>query len=143
MPTNIKTSPKIPARRSWQVAHTLQVSFQYAWAGVLYATATQRNFRVHLGVGAIAVALGIMLGITPLEFAVVGIMIALVLTMELLNTAVEAMVDLAIGDQYHDLAKIAKDCAAGAVLISSIGAMFVAGWILLPPLVHSIAHLFI
>ncbi len=143
MPTNIKTSPKIPARRSWQVAHTLKVSFQYAWAGVLYATTTQRNFRVHLGVGAIAVALGIMLRITPLEFAVVGIMIALVLTMELLNTAVEAMVDLAIGDQYHDLAKIAKDCAAGAVLISSIGAMFVAGWILLPPLVHSIAHLFI
>ncbi|MGA7953618.1 MAG: diacylglycerol kinase family protein [Gloeobacterales cyanobacterium] len=138
MPTNIKASPKIPARRSWQVAHTLQISFQYAWAGVLYATATQRNFRVHLGVGALAIALGITLGITPLEFAVVGIMIALVLTMELLNTAVEAMVDLTIGEQYHDLAKIAKDCAAGAVLISSIGAMFVAGWILLPPLVHYI-----
>jgi diacylglycerol kinase (ATP) len=60
--------------------------------------------------------------------------------MELLNTAVEAVVDLAIGEQYHDLAKIAKDCAAGAVLISSIGAMFVAGWILLPPLIHYIAH---
>jgi diacylglycerol kinase (ATP) len=138
MPTKI--SPKIPARRSWQVAHTLQISFQYAWAGVLYATATQRNFRVHLGVGAAAIALGIMLRITPLEFAVVGIMIALVLTMELLNTSIEAVVDLAIGEQYHELAKIAKDCAAGAVLISSVGAMFVAGWILLPPLIHYIIH---
>ncbi len=83
-------------------------------------------------VGAVAITLGLGLHIKPLEFAVIGLTIALVLTFELLNTALESVVDLAVGDRYHELARIAKDCAAGAVLIASIGALFVAGWIFLP-----------
>jgi len=121
-------------RRSWQVAENLLTSFQYAWAGVVYCATTQRNFRIHLMIGAVAVSLGIYERISSLEFAVIGLTIALVLTFELLNTALEAVVDLTVGDQYHELAKISKDTAAGAVLIAAIGALFVAGWILLPPL---------
>jgi diacylglycerol kinase (ATP) len=54
--------------------------------------------------------------------------------MELLNTAIESVVDLTVKQTYHELAKIAKDCAAAAVLVSSIAAILVAGCVLLPKL---------
>ena len=60
--------------------------------------------------------------------------IGLVLALELLNTAIESVVDLTVKQSYHELAKIAKDCAAGAVLVSAMTAVFVAGSLLLPPL---------
>ena len=62
--------------------------------------------------------------------------------LELLNTAIEAVVDLTVKQAYHELAKIAKDCAAGAVLLSAIAALIVAVWILLPPLFTSIISLY-
>jgi diacylglycerol kinase (ATP) len=58
----------------------------------------------------------------------------MVLVLELLNTALESVVDLTVKHSYHELAKIAKDCAAGAVLIAAIAAIAVAGLILLPRL---------
>ncbi|WP_218081131.1 diacylglycerol kinase family protein [Anthocerotibacter panamensis] len=131
----------VAKRRSWRVAENLSSSFSYAWAGVVYCATTQRNFRIHLAVGVLAVSLGIYEGISPLEFAVIGLTIALVLTFELLNTALEAVVDLTVGERYHELAKVAKDSAAGAVLIAAIGALFVAGWILVPPLMFRVVHL--
>ncbi len=56
------------------------------------------------------------------------------MSMELLNTAIESIVDLTVKQTYHELAKIAKDCAAGAVLVSALVAVLVAGTLLLPPL---------
>jgi diacylglycerol kinase (ATP) len=56
----------------------------------------------------------------------------LVLTLELLNTAIESVVDLTVEQTYHELAKIAKDCAAGAVLISALASLLVALWLILP-----------
>jgi diacylglycerol kinase (ATP) len=119
---------------AWQVASSLTVSFKYAWAGVVYAFLTQRNFRIHLGLGAIAIALSIFLKLTRVEVAIIGLTIGAVLTMELLNTALESVVDLTVKHNYHELAKIAKDCAAGAVLISALVAVLVAGSLILPPL---------
>lgn len=58
--------------------------------------------------------------------------------LELLNTALEAVVDLTVGKEYHDLARIAKDCAAGAVLLSAIAAVGVAMTLIVPPLVYPI-----
>jgi diacylglycerol kinase (ATP) len=55
--------------------------------------------------------------------------------LELLNTAVEAVVDLSIGRRYHPLARIAKDCAAAAVLTASISSMLIATFLILPPLI--------
>ena len=57
------------------------------------------------------------------------------MVLELLNTALESVVDLTVGQSYHELAKIAKDCAAGAVLVSAIAAVIVASCLLVPPLV--------
>jgi diacylglycerol kinase (ATP) len=120
--------------RAWQVAPDLLTSFQYAWAGVRYAFVTQRNFRIHTIIGTLAIALGLYVKATPVEMAILSLTSALVMVLELLNTALESVVDLTVGQSYHELAKIAKDCAAGAVLISAIAALLVASFILLPSL---------
>ena len=126
----------IPIQRdfSWQVASNLLVSFKYAWSGIAYAFKTQRNFRIHICIGSVAVFLGLILRLPLVEIAVITLTSGLVLVMELLNTAIESVVDLTVKQSYHELAKIAKDCAAGAVLISAIASVFVAGSLLLPPL---------
>jgi diacylglycerol kinase (ATP) len=123
-----------PRYQSWQVASSLLVSFRYAWIGLSYAFQTQRNFRVHLLIGSVAIALSIFLQIPSFERALIGLTIALVLTLELINTALESVVDLTVGQTYHELAKIAKDCAAAAVLIGALAALWVASLLLLPPL---------
>jgi len=119
---------------SWQVATNLFISFKYAWAGISYSFQTQRNFRIHVGVGAIAIASSVLLNLSSVEISVIGITSGLVLALELLNTAIESLVDLTVKQTYHELAKIAKDCAAGAVLVSALVAVLVAGMLLLPRL---------
>ena len=127
--------PEQPNRSlSWRVASNLFASFRYAWAGVSYTFQTQRNFRIHAIVGSFAILLSLYLQLTRVEIAVIGLTIGAVMTMELLNTALESVVDLTVRQTYHELAKIAKDCAAGAVLISALAAVIVAGSLLLPPL---------
>jgi len=133
--SKIATQATKPGRvLSFQVAENLLASFRYAGAGVGYALRTQRNFRIHLMIGTLALSLGFWLRLSAVEMAIIGLTSGVVLTLELLNTAIEAVVDLTVQQTYHQLAKIAKDCAAGAVLISAIGAVIVAGLLLLPPL---------
>ena len=119
---------------AWKVASNLLNSFKYAWAGLRYAFRTQRNFRLHVCIGALAIGLSVFLHLQSVEMAVISLTSGLVLVMELLNTAIESVVDLTVKQSYHDLAKIAKDCAAGAVLVSAMAAVLVAGTLLLPPL---------
>lgn len=120
---------------SWRIAPNLLISFKYAWAGLRYAFVTQRNFRIHVVIGTGAIAMCVFLHLKPVEMAVIGLTIGLVLAMELLNTAIESVVDLTVKQSYHELAKIAKDCAAGAVLISALVSVLVATSLMLPPLV--------
>lgn len=119
---------------SFKVAPNLFISFKYAWAGVSYAYCTQRNFRIHLMIGTLALSLGVFLHLSSVKMAVIGLTIGIVLAMELLNTAIEAIVDLTVQRTYHELAKVAKDCAAGAVFVVSLVALSVAGFLILPPL---------
>ncbi len=119
---------------AWQVAPDLFTSFRYAWAGVRYAFLTQRNFRIHTVVGCFAIFLAIYTQVEAVAIALIALTSALVMVLELLNTALESVVDLTVGQSYHELAKIAKDCAAGAVLISAIAAVLVGSFILVPPL---------
>jgi diacylglycerol kinase len=111
-------------------------SFSFAGQGVWYVVRTQRNMRVHLLAGAAAVVAGLVLRIGAADWACVLIAIGLVLTAETLNTVVEALTDLCT-DGYHPLAKIAKDAAAGAVLISSAAALGVGLAVFLPRLLRS------
>lgn len=117
---------------SWQVATNLLVSFQYAWQGVSYAFKTQRNFRIHVVIGSVALGSALWLRLTAIEIAVISLTCGAVLTMELINTALESVVDLTVQQSYHELAKIAKDCAAAAVLISAFIAVSVAMCLLIP-----------
>lgn len=132
LPGNL--SPRFRRDLAWKVAPSLLLSFKYAWAGVHYAFITQRNFRIHACITLLAISLGIALQVQMVAMAVISLTCALVMVLELLNTALESVVDLTVGHSYHELAKIAKDCAAGSVMIGAIAALFVAGFILVPPL---------
>jgi diacylglycerol kinase (ATP) len=109
-------------------------SFGYAGRGVGHVVRTQRNMQVHLTVALAAVIAGLVLGISAVDWACVIAAIGLVLTAETLNTVVETMVDL-ITDQYHPLARVAKDAAAGAVLLASLAAAGV-GIAVFAPRIH-------
>ncbi|HIK43868.1 MAG TPA: diacylglycerol kinase family protein [Leptolyngbyaceae cyanobacterium M65_K2018_010] len=126
--------PSLPRALSWQVASNLLVSFQYAWQGVSYAFRTQRNFRIHVAIGTLAVSLALWLRLSAVEVAIISLTCGAVMTMELINTALESVVDLTVQQTYHELAKIAKDCAAAAVLISALISVSVAVCLLLPPI---------
>jgi diacylglycerol kinase (ATP) len=135
MSSKISTSSPQNRIKAWRVATSIGVSFKYAAAGVTYAFHTQRNFRIHCVMGTLAIAIGALLQLTGVEMAVICITSGLVLTLELLNTAIESVVDLTVGQTYHELAKIAKDCAAGAVLISAFASVLVGFCLVTPKLV--------
>jgi diacylglycerol kinase (ATP) len=113
-------------------------SFVFAAAGLAYLFRTQRNARVHLGLGAAACAVAGWVGAARAEWAVLVLTIAGVLVLEGLNTALEAIVDLA-SPRYHPLAKVAKDVAAGMVLIAAIAAVIIGLLILGPPVWQRVA----
>jgi diacylglycerol kinase (ATP) len=114
-------------------AATLLLSFRYAFAGLAYLLWTQRNAKIHIVLGVAAVGLGFLLRIERAEWLALVLTIVLVLAAEGVNTAVEAAVDLA-SPAYHPLAKVAKDVAAGTVLLTAIGAVIVGLILFLPHL---------
>ena len=93
--------------------------FGFAFSGLWYALRTQRNARVHAVIATLAILLGILLRISAVEFAMIFVAITGVFIAEMFNTVFELCVDLA-SPTYHPLAKIAKDVAAGAVLLSAM-----------------------
>lgn len=95
-----------------------------ALAGIGYAWRTQRNLRIQVTLGIVALVVFAALHVSALAFALLALTIALVLAFEVMNTALEALVDLASPER-HPLAKAAKDAAAGAVLIVALGAVAV------------------
>lgn len=121
------------SRRSRVTSIRVARSFGYAFAGLAYLFRTQRNARIHAAVGAAACLVAAWVGVSRAEWAVLVFTIALVLILEGLNTAVEAAVDLA-SPKYHPLAKVAKDLAAGMVLVAAIASVVVGLLILGPPL---------
>lgn len=116
------------------VRFSLLRAFACAWAGIAYTARTQRNMMIHLFVSVAVVALGIVLSIDAISWALVALCIALVLAAECLNTAVESVVDL-VSPGYADLARRAKDCAAGAVLVCAVGAVTVGMIVFVPRIV--------
>ena len=99
-------------------------SFNYAIGGIMYCFRTQRNMRIHFAVAILAVIMGVVLNITRNEMLILVLTIFFVLFAEMVNTAVEALVDM-VTKEYHPLAKTAKNIAAGAVLIASLAAIIV------------------
>jgi diacylglycerol kinase (ATP) len=104
-------------------------AFKYAWAGIRHTALNERNFKIHLTMAALAVAACVVLRVEAGKFIAVIFAIFFMLGMELVNTAVESIMDLICKDTPHPLAKTAKDAAAGAVLVAAVNALAVAGYV--------------
>lgn len=109
-------------------------SFKYAIDGLLYAFKYEQNLTVHLIATVLVIIFGFSFNISILEWLTVFLIIGLVIATELINTSIEATIDL-ITDQTHPLAKVAKDTAAAAVLVFGITAIIVGGIIFIPKIV--------
>ncbi len=110
---------------------TLMQSFGYAWEGIVYALKNDQNFRIHIVAASIVILLSIFFDVNSFEMGLLGVIIVLVIVSEMINTAIENMVDL-ITKEYHVEAKIAKDVSSGMVLITSIGALII-GFLIFTP----------
>lgn len=107
--------------------------FGYAFNGLWHTLRTQRNMRVHLGTAILVTLAGVLLHVSAVEFALLYVAITGVVIAEMFNTVCEICVDLA-QPEYHPQARIAKDVAAGAVLLSAILAVVIGLFVLGPHL---------
>ena len=121
--------PRHAPRRDWVK------NFLYASHGIAYAWRTERNFRLEAYISSLVIVLALFLG---LNLVPVLLCCALVMSLELLNTALEAIVDL-VSPTYHPLAKIAKDVAAGAVLLSSISSLLIGLYLFIPVIISRVS----
>ena len=112
-------------------------SFGYAFEGIFTCIRQERNMKIHCCAAIMVVALGLFLGLSATEWCICLVLFGLVMALELVNTAVEAVVDL-VTKERKPLAKVAKDTAAGAVLIAAIMAAIVGCIIFLPKIVEII-----
>ncbi len=111
----------------------LKRSLGNAFVGLWAVWRTQRNARIEAAIALAVVVVGLFLGLPIRDWAVLALTIGLVLAAECLNTAIEALVDL-VSPDYHELAKLAKDASAGAVLLLSFTAVIIGLLLLGPPL---------
>jgi diacylglycerol kinase (ATP) len=107
------------------------LAFKYAWQGVDYMLRTQVNAWIQIGIAAVVTVVGLLFGLSGVEWCVVALAIAGVWITEALNTAIEAVVDLASPER-HPLAGRAKDVAAGSVLVA-IAAAAICGFVIFGP----------
>lgn len=110
-------------------------SIKYCLEGINFVITNESNFKKEIVIGIIALLLSYILKISRIEFIIILIMIALVLTSEIINTSIEKVVDLYTKD-YNNLAKIAKDVSAGSVLVMSIFSLLVGVIIFLPKIIN-------
>jgi diacylglycerol kinase (ATP) len=119
-PASVETPPPPPRRPAPTVIET----FNYAFQGVVHVLRTHRNMRIHVAIAAAVLIAAIVIGVSKLELIALLISITFVLVAEMLNTAIESAIDVAT-TSFDPMAKLAKDIAAGAVLIASVNAIAV------------------
>ena len=113
--------------------HSLFKSFGFAFEGLRAAIIRGRNFRIQVIAGLTAFILGLILKLSATEWLDLVIIITLVLILELVNTSIEALVDL-VSPEIQEKAKLAKDVAAATVLVASIGSVIIGVLLFLPKL---------
>lgn len=107
------------------------LSFKYAFEGILAAIKQEPNIKIHILIAIVTVTFGFLLNITRSEWIAIIIVMGLVFTLELTNTAIETVVN-SFTDEHHPRAKLAKDIAAGAVLTATITSAIVGLIIFMP-----------
>jgi len=118
-----------------ETQRSLIKSFKYAFEGILFSVRHNRNLRIHIGAAILVVAASIFFRVNAFEMGILGIMILLVICLEMINSAIEEMVDFIIRE-HRQQAKIAKDVSAGMVLVASIGSVIVGILIFVPHIVR-------
>ena len=116
-------------------------SFRYAFQGWGYVLRTQRNAWIHSAIATVVFLVGLWLQLSLQEWAIIVLTAAFVFSAEFINTAIEAVVDLATED-HHPLAKIGKDVGAAAVLVAALAAVLVGLLILGPPLLQKLSSIY-
>jgi diacylglycerol kinase len=111
------------------------MSFKNAIAGLFWVIKTQRNFTIQLFLSFLSVVGGFYFQITYEEFLVIGVLITVGLAIEIINTAIEEAID-AIHKDWQETIKIAKDAAAAAMLVFSIGSFIIACIIFIPHIIR-------
>jgi diacylglycerol kinase (ATP) len=106
-------------------------SFKHAFEGIQYVISTQRNFQIHIIIALTASVLGLWLHISKIDWLFIILSIALVWALEIINTAIEVLVDF-VSPEFHPLAGKVKDIAAGAVLVSAIAAVILGSIVFIP-----------
>lgn len=115
--------------------HTLIQSFGFAFEGLRAVITKGRNFRIQLVMATLASILGVYLKLSSSEWLDLVIIAVLVLILELVNTSIEAIVDL-VSPEIREKAKLAKDISAATVLVASIGSVVVGALLFLPKILH-------
>lgn len=123
-----------------QRSKNLQESFTHALRGLELAFAAERNLKIHLACAFVSVCLGVFLAFDAVSWTLLLLAVGLVIVSELMNTAVERVVDMVSGGQFHILAKEAKDIAAAGVVVASLAALAIGAVLFLPKLLFLITH---
>lgn len=118
--------------------HPTAKSFVYAFEGLKTALRQEPNFRIHLVMAVFALSLGMFLKLSNLEWIILTFIIFYVLTLELLNTVLEALVNL-VSPEYQHFAKVAKDVSAACVLLAAILSVIVGLVLFLPKIILLLA----
>ena len=118
--------------QSFKTSKNFYESLSYAFTGIVYCFKYSRNFRIQILCSLITIFLGRLLKLNGTESIAIFATIFSVLILEILNTSIESLVDLVVGNNYSKLAKICKDCSAASVLIASINSLFVAAYVFVP-----------
>ena len=113
------------------VKHSTYKSFKYAFNGIKEAFVNEPNFRIHTGISLLVILAAIFFQFNSLEFILLILTISFVVTLELINTTLETIVNMT-SPQYQEKAKIAKDISAAAVFVSAITSVVVGGFLFLP-----------
>ena len=110
-------------------------SFQYSFQGLSYAYKNEQSMTIHMITSVVVITLGFLFKITPTEWILTFVIIGVVMGTELLNTAIEAVVDL-VSPEKHYLAKIAKDTASAAVFVYSMIALVTGLMVFMPYIIN-------
>ena len=119
-------------RRSYRTSKNVLISFRYAFNGIKYTFNNSRNFKAQFLFAFFSLILGYILQLDTNDYLILLVTIFSVLILEILNTSIESLVDLVVKKKFSNLAKIAKDCSAGAVLLASINSVIIGLCLFIP-----------
>ena len=129
---NSKTKLLKSRRISYRTSQNVFVSFRYAFNGIKYTFRNSRNFKIQVLFAIFGLIIGAILKLDKTDYLILLVTVFSVLTLEILNTSIESLVDLVVKKKFNNLAKIAKDCSAGAVLLASINSVIIGIGLFIP-----------